>query len=168
MFLVNYCWISGRQSLLFSISKNKIDHIPLMLPTLHKKWSFPLRIFSVNVTNSKGNCGFGHIYWRNPQWKTSFFVQCQIQINNQAIKKDEYVRFFGCITRGIFVMEKRHIKSIENKVSKNIDVLYKAHHFEDQNFLDWTKKIFTYRNPNNLYSKGADSKCFINHKVRSF
>ena len=21
-------------------------------------------------------CEFGHIYWRNPYWKTSFFVQC--------------------------------------------------------------------------------------------
>ena len=30
--------------------------------TLHKKWSFPLRISSVNVTKSEGNCGFGHIY----------------------------------------------------------------------------------------------------------
>ena len=36
--------------------------------TLHKKWSFPLRISSVNVTKF----GFGHIYWRNPWWKTSF------------------------------------------------------------------------------------------------
>ena len=43
---------------------------------LHKKWSFPLRISSVNVTKSSGNCGFGHICWRNPQWKTSFFVPC--------------------------------------------------------------------------------------------
>ena len=34
--------------------------------TLHKKWTFPLRISSVNVTKSGGNCGFGHIYWRNP------------------------------------------------------------------------------------------------------
>ena len=34
--------------------------------TLHKKWSFPLRISSVNVTKSAGNCIFGHIYWRNP------------------------------------------------------------------------------------------------------
>ena len=33
---------------------------------LYKKWSFPFRIFSVNVTNSAGNCGFGYIYWRNP------------------------------------------------------------------------------------------------------
>ena len=34
--------------------------------SMYKKWSFPLRISSVNVTKSAGNCGFGHIYWRNP------------------------------------------------------------------------------------------------------
>ena len=34
--------------------------------SLHKKWSFPVRISSVNVTKSAGNCWFGHIYWRNP------------------------------------------------------------------------------------------------------
>ena len=31
-----------------------------------KKWSFPLRISSVNVIISSISCGFGHIYWRNP------------------------------------------------------------------------------------------------------
>ena len=31
------------------------------LVTLHKKLSFPLRISSVNVTKSAGNCEFGHI-----------------------------------------------------------------------------------------------------------
>ena len=36
------------------------------ITTLHKKWSFPVEISSVNVTKSAGNCGFGHIYWRNP------------------------------------------------------------------------------------------------------
>ena len=41
-----------------------------------KKWSFPLWLSSVNVTKSEANCGFRHIYWRNPEWKTSFFVQC--------------------------------------------------------------------------------------------
>ena len=45
--------------------------------TLYKKWSFPLRISSVNVTKSAGNWGFGHIYWRNIYLKTSFSVQCQ-------------------------------------------------------------------------------------------
>ena len=43
-----------------------------------KKWSFPLRISSVNVTKSAVSYGFGHIYWRNPYWKTPFFVQWQI------------------------------------------------------------------------------------------
>ena len=49
----------------------------LGITALHKKWSFPLRISSVNVTKSAGNCGFGQIYWRIPKWKTSFFVQCR-------------------------------------------------------------------------------------------
>ena len=40
---------------------------------LHKKWSFPLRISSVNATKSVVSCGFCHSYWRNPYWKTSFF-----------------------------------------------------------------------------------------------
>ena len=34
--------------------------------TLHKMWSFALRISSVNVTKYAENCRFGHIYWRNP------------------------------------------------------------------------------------------------------
>ena len=34
--------------------------------SLHKNWSFPLRISSVNVTKSTGICRFGHVYWRNP------------------------------------------------------------------------------------------------------
>ena len=33
-----------------------------VVKTLHKKWSFPLRISSENVTKSAGNCGFGYIY----------------------------------------------------------------------------------------------------------
>ena len=32
--------------------------------TLHKKWNFLLRISSVNVAKSAGDCGFGHSYWR--------------------------------------------------------------------------------------------------------
>ena len=33
--------------------------------SLHKKWSFPLRISSVNVTKPAVSFVFGHIYWRN-------------------------------------------------------------------------------------------------------
>ena len=49
---------------------------PFRCSILHKRWSFPYRIFSVNLTKCTRNCGLGHIYWRNPWWKTSFFVQC--------------------------------------------------------------------------------------------
>ena len=45
--------------------------------TLHKKWSFPLRASSVNVTKSAVSCGFGYIYRKKPEWKTSFFEQCE-------------------------------------------------------------------------------------------
>ena len=54
---------------------------------LHKKWSFPLRISSVNVTKSAANCGFDHIYWRNPKWKTSFFVQWEVNCLPQCSKQ---------------------------------------------------------------------------------
>ena len=47
-----------------------------MYASLHKKWNFPLWIYSVNATKPAGNCGFGHIYWGNPYWKNLFFVQC--------------------------------------------------------------------------------------------
>ena len=33
-----------------------------VLIAMHKNRSFPLRISSVNVNKSAGNCGFGHIY----------------------------------------------------------------------------------------------------------
>ena len=33
--------------------------------TPHKKWSFPLTIFSENVTKSAVSWVFGPIYWRN-------------------------------------------------------------------------------------------------------
>ena len=41
------------------------------LITLHKK----LRISSVKVTKFTVSFGFGHRYWRNFRWKTSFFVR---------------------------------------------------------------------------------------------
>ena len=37
-----------------------------------KKWSFSLTISSVSVTKPAVSFGFGHIYWRNSQGKTSF------------------------------------------------------------------------------------------------
>ena len=37
-----------------------------MMDALHKKWSFQLKISSVNVTKSAESGGFGHCYWGKP------------------------------------------------------------------------------------------------------
>ena len=65
----------------FSVS-SRIKNITQWINTLQwhntKKWSFISRISSVKVTKFPVYCGFGHIYWRNTKWKTSFFVQCGV------------------------------------------------------------------------------------------
>ena len=62
---------------------------------MHKKWSLPFRISSVNVSKYAGNSGFGHIYWKNLEWKTSFFVQCPCISESCAVlkKKKNYFQF---------------------------------------------------------------------------
>ena len=49
-----------------------------LLLSLHKKRSFPLRVSPVNMCKSAVSCGFGHIYCRNLQRKTSFFLKSVI------------------------------------------------------------------------------------------
>ena len=59
--------------------RDESGHALIVNHMLHKKWSFPLRIFSLNVTKFALSCGFDHIYWRNPKWKTSFFVEWSLR-----------------------------------------------------------------------------------------
>ena len=47
---------------------------------LHKKWSFPLRVFSLNVTKPAGNCRFGHIWRINLHGKLIFCVVMQTAV----------------------------------------------------------------------------------------
>ena len=70
------------------IFKNDCLVVHVWTAALHKKWSFPLRIPLVNVTKSAGNCGSSHIYWRNPQWKTSFFVQFWFWYLGISLRRD--------------------------------------------------------------------------------
>ena len=44
------------------LRQKKKQYWSLLRHTLRKKWSFPLRISSVNVTKSTVSCRFGHIY----------------------------------------------------------------------------------------------------------
>ena len=50
---------------ILKITENISSKISKQYLTLHKKWSFPSKISSVNVTKSAFSYGFGHIYWRN-------------------------------------------------------------------------------------------------------
>ena len=43
------------------------------------------------MAKSTGNCGFGHIYWRNTWWKTSFFLQCYLDISTPTFSS--YITF---------------------------------------------------------------------------
>ena len=44
------------------LNLNRFLTIDFNKQSLHKKWSFPLRISSLNVTKSAVSLGFGHIY----------------------------------------------------------------------------------------------------------
>ena len=77
-------WFSNKMNLSQSniyIYHNNSFRLPmstlLWAKTLHKRWSFPLRISSVNVTSVSS--GFRHIYWRNSLWKTSLFLQWKLK-----------------------------------------------------------------------------------------
>ena len=60
MHRIHQFWTTLKSQTLWSASSKWHDfHCP-------KKWSFPLRIYSVNKNKSAVSCGSGHIYWRNP------------------------------------------------------------------------------------------------------
>ena len=87
-----------------------------MKQALYKKWSFQWRISSVNVTKSTVSCGFRHIYWRNPQWKTSFFVQWE-RINKELKYEDldwcsnsHISELFTIIVKSLPRRYERHVK----------------------------------------------------------
>ena len=58
-----------------------------VVATLHKKWSFQLRISSVILETA--NCGFGDIYWGNRYWKTFF---CALVVLHIKVTSRETLR----------------------------------------------------------------------------
>ena len=53
-FCISYTWGNSKY---FSV---------ILEYSLHKKWSCPFKISSVNVTKFGDPRGIGYIYWRNP------------------------------------------------------------------------------------------------------
>ena len=60
---------------IYYLHSNVLQRLTTQYP-LHKKWSSPLKISSVNVTKSAGNCGFGHIYWKKSLMEN--FIFCAV------------------------------------------------------------------------------------------
>ena len=90
--------------------KIQLKHLPHFL--LHKKSSFPSRFSLENVTKSTVSLSFDYIYWRNPWWKTSFFVQCS---NNENFNISHYFQVKYC-WKSFWFFSKRKI--VEPKICK--------------------------------------------------
>ena len=57
----------------------------------------------VLLTKCAVSCGFGHIYWRNTEWKTSFLVQCfLININNSQKQDSQVFESIGRALKNFF------------------------------------------------------------------
>ena len=80
--------------LLIFLARQGINQVPGY--STAQKWSFPLRIYSVNVTKSAVSYGFDHIYWRNPQRKTTYFVQCSHFVQNNYVRTNKCEQRIPC------------------------------------------------------------------------
>ena len=65
---------------------------------------FPNKDFFSNCDQIRRNCGFGHIYWRNPSWKTLYLGKVYVNMFNPflanvhilyPLKTQQNQRFFG-------------------------------------------------------------------------
>ena len=90
--------------------------------TAQEKLSFPLRISPVNVTKSAVNCRFGHIYRRNPKWKTSIFVQWYQQLScSIVIKSINRIKISNISESSCLICEKIYVCYSE-KACKTVEV----------------------------------------------
>ena len=96
---------------------------------MHKKWNFSLSIFSVNASKSEGNCRFGHIYWRKPSWKTSFFVQWNIFCETVFLYNSCPIWIYFHHHCSKLNQRRQHWKSELAKWKKLPDVIHKTWNF---------------------------------------
>ena len=120
-----------------------------------KKWSFPLRISSVNVTKSAGNCGFGHIYWLSPIFCGVLFVHySMIQLKhvcwncflNNFNLLDGLLRLvyllmlYGCFT--IIIVDQQNVGTFSDDTCSSTTVSYIASYGAPINIFFWTSFLF--------------------------
>ena len=84
-----------------------------------KKWSFPLRISSVNVTKSAVSCGFGHIYWRNME---NFIFLCSASQFHRVLQ----ICSNECWIRARWIIDKNN-NVYKTKMTETIHMLILQH-----------------------------------------
>ena len=93
--------------------------------TLNKKWSFPLKISSVNVSKSAAFYGFVRIYWRNAKWKTFFFVQYGTRFGALCgLNKESFVSEFNAFIIRRLRIVTAVICKFDNKYKNCIQVIF--------------------------------------------
>ena len=100
------------------------------------------------MTKSVVTCRFGHIYWRNPSWKTSFFVQCWVKLF--TIRKTIYVCLLA--EKALYIL-KTFRSHARLKLAKN---QAKAKQYPEVKLLlseNYSLSSFTLSSKNNRYSK---------------
>ena len=103
---------------------------------MHKRWSFPLRISSANLTKSVGKCRFGHIYWRNLYWKTLFFVQCTVKFVFIDCRVKDYWSLVKLICRPIpFVSYQGFLKKQKKRSETRLRASFSALFLKKDNSL---------------------------------
>ena len=64
-----------------------------------------MRLLVLTVTKSLVFCRFGHIYWRNPKWKTS--ILCSVKKQQAKIRLKNKINLFHCLfcyfERGLYL-----------------------------------------------------------------
>ena len=78
------------------LSGSFMEFFRIVSSSLHRKWSFPLSVFSVNVTKSIASCGFSHIHGKEPVAESFFhkaascksWLQKVERINDHKMRKN--------------------------------------------------------------------------------
>ena len=103
MSSVDWCKLYERLGIRF---EEKLARLSSKTNNIHdtKKWSFPLRIYLMNLSKSAVLCEYVHIYYINSEWKSSFFVHWFVQVNRQKTTvKKEITYFFKNYVASLFL-----------------------------------------------------------------
>ena len=73
--VIRIVWISRRKYIIRHLSVLR-KALFLTYVNVFTAWKMKFSTKDLFSKCDAGNCRFGHINWRNPNWKTSFFVQC--------------------------------------------------------------------------------------------